>query len=139
MFKGPRGLLLTLLGAAIIIAGAFYFGFQGQKDDTETSRAFMTHAAAGEVTEAHALLHASVTQNLSADDLAEMMSGMEVYSTISFPSISFSNVNGRRTTELTGTATTDTGCESDVTFALLNGAITGFDITPLCRGSAADT
>lgn len=139
MFKGPRGLLITLLGAAVIIAGAFYFGFQGQKDDAETSRMFMTHAAAGELNEAHALLHGSIAERHNAQDLGDLLQGMEVYTDISFPSISFSNVNGRRTTDLTGTGTTDSGCESDLQFELLNGAITFFDIAPLCRGGASDT
>lgn len=138
MFKGPRGLLFTLLGAAIIIAGAFYFGFQGQKDDAETSRAFMTHAAAGELVEAHALLHASVAERHSAEDLGDLLQGMEAYSEIRFPSISFSNTNGRRTTDLTGSGTTDSGCESELRFELLNGEITFFDISPLCRGGASD-
>ncbi len=139
MFKGPRGLLFTLLGAAVIIAGAFFFGFQGQKDDAETSRTFMTHAAAGELEEAHALLHASIAERHTPQELGELVRGMEPYTEIRFPSISFSNVNGRRTTELTGTGTTDAGCESDLQFELLNGAITFFDITPLCRGGASDT
>lgn len=138
MLKGPRGLLVTLLGAAVVIVGAFYFGFQGQKDDAETSRAFLTHAAAGEMPEAYALLHGSITDLHSVEDLSEMLGDMEVYSTISFPSISFSTSNGTRTTELTGTGTTDGGCESELQFALLNGDITFFDIAPVCRGGASD-
>lgn len=138
MFKGPRGLLITLLGAAVIIAGAFYFGFQGQKDDAETSRLFLTHAAAGEAAEAHALLHSSITERHSVEDLAAMLDGMEAYTQINFPSFSFSTSNGQRTSELEGTGTTDSGCESDLQFHLLNGEITYFDITPFCRGSATD-
>ncbi|MBL4627595.1 MAG: hypothetical protein JKY00_06065 [Roseicyclus sp.] len=137
MFRGPRGLIFTLLGAAVIIFGAFYFGFQGQKDDADTSRAFLTHMAAGETPEAYALLHSSITQAYSPEDLAGSFVDMEVYTDISFPSISFSSSNGRRTTELTGTGTTDSGCESGLVFALLNGEITSFDITPLCRGGAS--
>ncbi|HID67350.1 MAG TPA: hypothetical protein EYP31_03610 [Roseibacterium sp.] len=139
MFRGPRGLLFSLLGAAVVIFGAFYFGFQGQKDDADTSRAFLTHMAAGETPEAYALLHSSITETRSADDLAELFAGMETYTDIRFPSISFSSSNGRRTTELTGTGTTDSGCESGLVFALLNGEITSFDITPLCRGGASDS
>ena len=138
MFKGPRGLLFTLLGAAVVIVGAFYFGFQGQKSDAETSRLFMTHAAAGETAEAHALLHSSVTEFFTEDQLAEMMAGMEPYSDIRFPSFSFSTSNGTHNSELEGTATTDSGCESDVAFALDNGLITAFDITPLCRAEGSD-
>ncbi|ABD53877.1 hypothetical protein [Jannaschia sp. CCS1] len=138
MFKGPRGLLVTLLGAGLVIAAAFIFGFQGQKDDTDTSRAFLTHAAAGEMTEAHTLLHTSIAERHSVDDLTDILAGMDVYSTISFPSISFSASNGSRSTELTGTGTTDSGCESALRFDLLDGEITFFDITPLCRGGARD-
>lgn len=138
MFRGPRGLLITLLGAAVVIALAITFGFQGQKDDAETSRAFMTHATAGETDAAYALLHASITERNSVEEMAQMLSGMEVYSTISFPSISFSTTNGTRNTELTGTGTTDSGCESALQFELLDGEITFFDITPLCRGGATD-
>lgn len=138
MLKGPRGLLVTLLGAAIVIAGAFYFGFQGQKDDAETSRMFLTHAAAGEAAEAHALLHASITERHSVDELAAMLARMEAYTQINFSSISFSTSNGTRTTELTGTGTTDSGCESELSFSLLNGEITFFDISPLCTSGASD-
>ena len=138
MFRGPRGLLFTLLGAAVVIFGAFFFGFQGQKDDAETSRTFLTHMAAGETTEAHALLHLSITEQHSAADLAALLQGMEAYTDIRFPSISFSTNNGTRSTELNGTGTTDSGCESDLTFELLNGEITFFDITPVCRGGASD-
>lgn len=138
MFRRPGGLLVTLLGAALVIAGAFYFGFQGQKDDAETSRAFMTHAAAGEMPEAYALLHASITDEHSVDDLSQILAGMEVYTSISFPSISFSSSNGNRSTELTGTGSTDSGCESDLEFEVLNGEITYFDITPLCRDGDSD-
>lgn len=138
MLKGPRGLLVTLLGAAVVIFGAFYFGFQGQKDDAETSRTFMTHVAAGEVAEAHALLHTSISERHSIEDLRALLDGMEAYTDISFPSISFSSSNGTRTTDLTGTGTTDSGCESALEFALLNGEITFFDIAPLCRGGATD-
>lgn len=138
MLKGPRGLLVTLLGAAIIIFGAFYFGFQGQKDDAETSRTFLTHMAAGEAAEAHALLHASITERHSVEDLRALLDGMEAYTDISFPSISFSSSNGSRSTELTGTGTTDSGCESELQFELLNGVITFFDIAPVCRGGATD-
>ncbi|GAB5448785.1 hypothetical protein [Gymnodinialimonas sp.] len=138
MFKGPRGLLVTLLGAAVVIAGAFYFGFQGQKDDAETSRLFLTHVAAGETAEAHALLHASITERHSVEDIAELLAGMEAYTQIDFPAFSFSSSNGQRSSELEGTGTTDSGCESTLQFHLLNGEITFFDITPLCRTPASD-
>lgn len=138
MFKGPRGLLITLLGAAVVIAGAFFFGFQGQKDDAETSRLFMTHAAAGEAAEAHALLHASITERHSVEDLGNLLAGMEVYTQINFPGISFSTSNGTRSSELNGTGITESGCESELQFELLNGEITFFDITPLCRGTTND-
>ncbi len=139
MFKGPRGLFITLLGAAAIIAAAFYFGFQGQKDDADTSRAFLTHLAAGEAPEAYALLHSSVTRQITQGDLANGVSSMEPFVEIRFPSIGFSTSNGSRTTELTGTGTTARGCESALHFELLNGEITAFDIQPVCRGAAADT
>lgn len=138
MLKGPRGLLVTLLGAALIIVGAFVFGFKGQKGDADTSRAFLAHVAAGEISEAYGLLHASITQETSQAELMSILEGMDTYTEVNFPSISFSTVNGRRTTELTGTGTTANGCESEMFFALLNGAITGFDISPLCRVQGTD-
>ncbi|MBY4895001.1 hypothetical protein KUL25_19760 [Rhodobacteraceae bacterium N5(2021)] len=138
MLKGPRGLLVTLLGAAIVVAGAIYFGFQDQKGDAETARLFMTHAAAGETAEAHALLHASIAERHSVEDLAAMLTGMEPYTQINFPTFSFSTTNGQRTAALLGTGTTDSGCESALQFNLLNGEITFFDIAPLCRDGATD-
>jgi hypothetical protein len=139
MFKGTRGLLLTLLGAGVIIALAFTFGFRGQKDDADTSRAFLTHLAAGEIAEARALLHTSLAAQFSDVALETATRGMEPYTEIRFPSISFSSSLGNRTTDLSGTGTTASGCESALAFSLLNGEITRFDITPLCRGGATDT
>ncbi len=139
MFKGPRGLLITLFGAAVIIFGAFYFGFQGQKDDADTSRAFLTHMGAGEVDQAYALLHLSITEQHSPEGLVELLQGMEPFTEIRFPSISFSSSAGSRTTSLTGTGTTQSGCESALQFDLLNGEITFFNIEPLCRGAAFNT
>ena len=139
MRRGPRGLLVTLLGAAIVIAGAFYFGFQGQKDDAETSRAFLTHAAAGEIPEAYALLHSDITTQHSAEDLGALLDGLAPYTDIRFPSLSFSTSNGNRSTELTGTGTTANGCESALEFELRNGLITYFDIQPLCRTQQSGT
>lgn len=133
MMRGPRGLLLTLLGAAAIIAAAFLFGFRGQKDDAETSRAFLTHAAAGEMDAAYALLHVAITGQYDVAAVADMLAGMDAYTEIRFPGISFSTENGRRFTELIGTGTTATGCESALEFELRDGAITFFDIQPLCR------
>ncbi|WP_224813836.1 hypothetical protein [Hasllibacter sp. MH4015] len=138
MLKGPRGLIVTLLGAALVIAGAIVFGFQGQKGDADISRAFLTHMAAGEVAEAHDLLHPTISERHSAGELATLLRGMEPFTEIRFPSISFSTVNGRRTTEFNGSGTTASGCESDLEFHLLNGEITFFDITPLCLGGATD-
>lgn len=134
MLRGPRGLIVTLLGAAVIIAAAIYFGFQDQKDDAETSRAFLTHAAAGEMAEAYALLHPGVTQSYSLADVSAMLVGMEPFTDISFPGISFSYGVGPRTTELTGTGSTGSGCESALQFELFEGEITFFDISPVCRG-----
>ncbi|QXT39343.1 hypothetical protein [Gymnodinialimonas ceratoperidinii] len=138
MIKGPRGLLVTLLGAAVVIASAFYFGFAGQRGDSETSRLFMTHAAAQETAQAHALLHPTVHAHVSVEELSGMMAQMAPYTQISFPSVSFSTSNGTRRTELSGTGSTDAGCESTLRFTLVDGLITAFEIEPLCREGASD-
>ena len=135
MLRGPRGLIATLLVAALLIAGAIVFGFRGQKDDVATARAFLNHLSAAEISQAHGLLHASITGNLSESDLRTSVQGMQAYADISFPSFGFSTVNGRRTTELSGTGTTADGCESALEFELLNGVITYFNIEPLCFGA----
>lgn len=138
MLRGPRGLIVTLVGAAIIIALAIVFGFRGQKSDVETARAFLNHLAAAEVSEAHALLHASITDRLPEAELRSATAGMHAFEDINFPGFSFQTTNGTRTTELTGTGTTADGCESELTFELLNGVITYFNIEPLCLGAPTD-
>jgi hypothetical protein len=137
MIKGPRGLLVTIAGAAVVIAAAFHFGLEGQRGDAETARLFMTHAAAEETTQAHALLHPTGSARYSVE-LAALMADMAPYSRISFPSVSFSTANGTRTTELSGIGSTNADCESDLHFTLVDGLITTFDITPLCREEATD-
>jgi hypothetical protein len=138
MTKGPRGLLMTIAGAAVVIAAAFHFGLEGQRGDAETARLFMTHAAAEETAQAHALLHSTGSARYSVEELAALMADMAPYSRISFPSVSFSTENGTRTTELSGSGSTDADCESDLHFTLVDGLITTFDITPLCREEATD-
>lgn len=139
MFNNKGSLLFILLGGLAAIGGALYFGSLGRTDDAETARLFMTHAAIGETAEAHALLHASITERHGVEDLAATLAGMETYTEITFPSFMFSTSNGIRTIELEGTGTTASGCESALEFHLRNGEITFFDITPLCQGGATDT
>lgn len=138
MFRGPRGLVFTLLGAAAVIALAITFGFRGQKADVEISRNFLNHLATGEFDEAYALLHPSIRGQLTLQELSASVAGMQPYSDISFPSFSFSTSNGTRETELTGTGITASGCESALEFGLLDGIITYFDISPLCLGTGTD-
>ncbi len=139
MLRGPRGLIATLLVAAAVIAFAIIFGFRGQKEDAETARAFLNHLAASEISEAHGLLHSSITERMSEADLRASVLGLHAYEAINFPSFSFSTTNGNRTSELSGTGTAVDGCVSDLEFELLNGVITYFSIEPLCLGAATDT
>jgi hypothetical protein len=139
MFKGARGVILVLLGAAAIITCAFIFGFRGPKDDIATARTFLNHLAADEITEAQALLHPSATQDLANTDIRDVLgivANAEPFAEMGFPFINFSVVNGLRTTEISGTGTTARGCESALSFVLLNGEISFFNIEPLCGGPA---
>lgn len=138
MFKGARGLIATLLGAALIITLAFVYGFRDQKDDAATARAFLGHLTADEIPQAYALLHRSITDTLPQNNLRSQVRGLQPFETIAFPSISFSNVNGNRTTEFSGTGTTSGGCESDLAIILRDGAISYFNIEPLCIEAGTD-
>ncbi len=139
MFRGPRGLIIGLLCAAVAIGFAITFGLRGSNQDADTVRAFLNHLAAEEITQAHGLLHNSITERLPEEELRASVAGLQTFDDISFPSFSFSTSNGTRTTELTGTGTTASGCESALDFELLNGVITYFNIEPLCLGGATDT
>lgn len=138
MFQGSRGLRLTLLAAAAVIAAAYTFGFQGPRDDTDTARAFLTHLAAGERDAAHALLHPSIAERQSAADIAAMFTGMAAYTQITFPSINEEASNGTRSTQLSGTGITAGGCTSALSFAFLDGTITDFAVEPICRADTPD-
>lgn len=136
MLKGARGLFLFLGGAALLIVGAFYFGFNAQKSDRATAMDFMTHISEGRMVEAHALLEPGV---ITLDDLRGVLGGVGNYTDVSFPSRSWSTTNGSRLSRYEGTGTTTSGCTSELVIELRNGAINFFDIAPLCRGVGANT
>lgn len=139
MFKGARGLIATLLGAALIITLAIVFGFRDQKDDAATARAFLTHLGEDEFAQAHGLLHLHEQRSMTVQNFSAIFRDLEPYVEIRFPSVSFSTINGTRTSVLTGTARTETGCESDVEIHLLDGGIRSYRIAPLCREDGIST
>lgn len=132
MLKGPRGVIVFVLGAVAIIAAVIWFGFQDQKGDARTARSFLTLAAEGQIVEARALLHPGTAAVFSAEAMRTIFDPLEPFSEIDFNAVAWSISNGVRQARLEGRGITAAGCSSGLTFELLDGQITHFGITPLC-------
>ena len=138
MAKGLRSNVVAIIGAIAVVGGGIAYFISGNVQDRDTSREFLTNLTGGNVAGAYDLLHDEVTATLSLEGLSDLVAEAAPLVEINFPSTSFSNNNGTRLTELSGTATTSDGCESAVEVELLNGEVTYFDVTPLCLATPAD-
>ncbi len=117
--------ILGLVVLGVVIFGVVMFFSSGARDQ---AHGFVEELAAGNFEAANARLHTQLQSQVDADGLEEMFAGSEPYAEVSFSSI---NVEGSRT-ELSGTATTASGCISEVAFTLLAGQIVNFNFSPLC-------
>ncbi|MBK1635587.1 hypothetical protein [Rhodovulum adriaticum] len=121
--------LKIILGLAVlggIAAAAVLFLTSGQR---EIARNFVLQSSAGQYDQARALLHPNLQSQFTVQRLREAFAGVEPYTNVSFASVESDGTG----TRLTGSATTDSGCASKLSFEVLQGQIIAFDITPLCR------
>ncbi|QXT39344.1 hypothetical protein [Gymnodinialimonas ceratoperidinii] len=130
---------ISLALASVTFMGALiWMAFGGQRDDVAVSRAFLTHIAAEEHSEAVALLHPSLSAQVGPGGLARIFGEIEPWDHIGFSSRSSHGRGDGRFTELYGVGEAVSGCESALRVELLGGLIQSFDITPLCPRAGTD-
>ena len=127
------GIPVVLAALGLAATGwVFWLAFGSQREDVATSRAFLTHIAEARYPEAVALLSPDVAAQVNSVQLSRMFGEIEPWAHIGFHSRSTQSNGSGRTTELTGTGDTISGCESGLSIRLHNGRIEMFQIQPLC-------
>ncbi len=123
-----RILMRIILGVIVVGIAIYAIVMAFSSGARDQAQGFVSDMTAGDFAAAMARTHPQLQSQLDAAGLETMFLGSEPYSDVSFSSISVEN--GR--TELIGTATTATGCVSEVSFMLLADQIVNFNFTPLC-------
>lgn len=130
---------ISLAVVSVSFMGALiWMAFGGQRDDVAVSRAFLTHIAAEEHSEARALMHPSLAAQVAPGGLARLFGEIEAWDHIGFASRSSNGLGDGRFTTLYGVGEAVSGCESTLRIELLGGLIQAFDITPLCPRAGTD-
>lgn len=132
----PISLVLLSFGA---LTALFMWIFQGQRDDVAAAREFLTLLAAGDHGAASEFMTPALSRQINSADLNLRLGNLEQWDRLSFPSRSSNWAGEDRSTEITGTGTTVSGCESSLTIRIENGQIDAFNITPLCPAQDVET
>lgn len=129
---------LSLAGLALIVW--FVWGlFEAQRGDVAIARAFLTHVAAGETEAAAALMTPALAGVLGPRGLSDRFAQIEPWEHIGFSSRRSNRTGDMRRTDLIGTGTAISGCESALRMTLLGGQVDAFNVTPLCTAGDAET
>ncbi len=128
---------LAVLGLGPFVALAWWI-FASQRDDVATARAFLTHIAEDDHAAARALMSPPLAVQMSTTRLSREFGQIEMWESLSFPNRSSNTTNGTRETEIYGTGTAMSGCESDLMIRLIDGLVDAFNVTPLCPRSGVD-
>lgn len=107
--------------------------FGSQRDDVALAREFLTLMAGDQYAAAEKMVTPGLAAELETRPLAQVFGDLQEWSELSFPNRSSNSANGRRVTEITGTGTTVTGCESALSIRLVNGLIDAANISPVCQ------
>lgn len=116
------GVLIVILAVAMGLV-LFLTG-----DQREIARSFVIDATSGNIDAVLPNMHPELIKEVPRETLQQMFGNAKQYTDVSFSS---TQANGART-ELGGTASTDDGCVSEVSFVILKDKIIGFNIEPLC-------
>ncbi len=122
--------LKIILGIVVIIGILVGVIVMVTSGDRDIARNFVTWASAGQYEEARELLHSELQKEFNVEKLQASFEGVKPYTEVSFGSVE--TASGRGTT-MEGSASTEDGCTSKVSFEVLNDKIIAFNINPLCR------
>ncbi|GAB5448784.1 hypothetical protein [Gymnodinialimonas sp.] len=126
------------LGSLALLGWLFWSVFEGQREDVATARAFLTHIAAEQHTQARALMTPALAQQIGAGGLNRIFGQIEPWDHIGFSSRSSNGAGPARITDLLGVGDTVSGCESVLSIQLIGGQVDAFNVTPLCPRAGTD-
>lgn len=129
-----RAILPVSLGLAGLALSVWlvWMIFESQRQDVAIARAFLTHVAAQELTQAGDLMTPALATRIGPRGLQPLFGEIEAWDHIGFSSRSTNTAQGVRRTELRGTGTALSGCESLLRMVLVDGLVDAFNVTPLC-------
>lgn len=131
----PVTLGLGSLAAFIWMAWAM---FDSQREDVVVARAFLTHIATEQHTQAIALMTPALVDEIGPQGLQRRFGQIEPWDHIGFSSRNTNGTGDVRTTELFGVGEAVSGCESVLRIQMVNGLIQAFDVSPLCPRVGTD-
>lgn len=132
----PVTLGVGSLAAFIWMAWAI---FDSQREDVAIARAFLTHIATEQNTQAIALMAPILVDDIGGPgELQSRFGEIEPWDHIGFSSRNTTGFGDMRTTELFGVGEAVSGCESVLHIQMVNGLIHAFNISPLCPQVGTD-
>ncbi len=131
MRKAILPITLGLAGLGVT-AWFFWWAFESQRADVAVARSFLNHVAAEEFTQAQTLLSPLLASQMPRTALGQQFGRIEPWNSLSFRNRSSNSSSDGRQTELWGTGTAVSGCESELYIRLRDGLIDEYNITPLC-------
>lgn len=126
------------LGGLALMTIPFWGLFENQREDVALARAFLTHIAANERTEANALMAPALADQIGVGGLERLFGQIEPWDHIGFSSRNTNGIGEMRTTELYGVGEALSGCESALHIQIVNGLIHSFNVTPVCARIGAN-
>ena len=131
MRKAILPVSLGLFGLALT-AWFMWWIFEGQREDVAIARAFLTHVAAEEYTDARALMTQPLAVRIPSAALSQQFGQIEPWHRLRFGQRSSQSFGEGRETELWGRGIAVSGCESDLYIRMRSGLIDQYEVTPLC-------
>ncbi len=124
-----RKLGIVFVGLIAIFAIGLALGFFSSGKERDLARDFMGKLADGQYGDVRAMMHPQLAEQFPDEVLSGATGGMARYTDISFAGFEA----GTGGTTVDGTARTDSGCESPITFTFVDNAVIAFNIDNLCR------
>lgn len=118
-----------ILGLAVVVVLAIGAVLMMTKGEREIARNFVIQLSSANPDSAREHMHEALAAQFPDGKLNEAMAGAQPYTEVSFSKVEASG----GVTKLEGTASTADGCSSKLSFELVNGQITSFNVEPLCR------
>ena len=126
--------MLRILGIVFLVILGFvavgmFFGIRGSAEERDLARTFMQHVSDRDYAAMRSMMHPELADMFPEGSLASSLENVAVYSDVSFSSFSASTGG----TSVAGTAKTEDGCESPITFTFVKNQIIEFNIATICE------